>query len=116
MDHKYGVLTGAPAGLQWQSIIRAPRQRFKRGRSVNNFTIRKVAVLGAGVMGAQIAAHLTNADVPVVLFDLPSEGKSANLIVDKALTNLSKLEPAPLASRDRLTYIDAANYGSDLEK
>ena len=35
--------------------------------------IRKVAVLGAGVMGAQIAAHCVNARVPVVLFDLPAE-------------------------------------------
>ena len=32
--------------------------------------VRKTAVLGAGVMGAQIAAHLANANVPVVLFDL----------------------------------------------
>ncbi|HMV39304.1 MAG TPA: 3-hydroxyacyl-CoA dehydrogenase NAD-binding domain-containing protein, partial [Plasticicumulans sp.] len=33
-------------------------------------TIRRAAVLGAGVMGAQIAAHLANADVPVLLYDL----------------------------------------------
>lgn len=38
----------------------------------NAASIRRVAVLGAGVMGAQIAAHLANADVPVVLFDLPA--------------------------------------------
>ncbi|HQV49465.1 MAG TPA: 3-hydroxyacyl-CoA dehydrogenase NAD-binding domain-containing protein, partial [Dokdonella sp.] len=37
------------------------------------FRIRKVAVLGAGVMGAQIAAHLTNADVETLLFDLPAK-------------------------------------------
>lgn len=83
---------------------------------MENFVIRRAAVLGAGVMGAQIAAHLANADVPVVLFDLPSEGGAPNAIVDKALAGLSKLEPAPWASRDRLAYIDAANYGSDLEK
>src|SRR6185312_1894453 len=35
--------------------------------------IRKAAVLGAGVMGAQIAAHLTNAGVETVLFDLPAK-------------------------------------------
>ncbi|MBI4206629.1 MAG: acyl-CoA dehydrogenase N-terminal domain-containing protein [Betaproteobacteria bacterium] len=35
------------------------------------FIVRKVAVLGAGVMGAQIATHCINARVPVVLFDLP---------------------------------------------
>mgnify|MGYP001765753771 CR=1 FL=1 len=36
---------------------------------MNKLIVRKAAVLGAGVMGAQIAAHLANADVPVVLFD-----------------------------------------------
>jgi len=35
--------------------------------------VRKTAVLGAGVMGAQIAAHLANANVPVVLFDLTAK-------------------------------------------
>ena len=38
---------------------------------MSQFNVRKVAVLGAGVMGAQIAAHLVNCKVPVVLFDLP---------------------------------------------
>ena len=40
---------------------------------MNRFTVRKVAVLGAGVMGAQIAAHLVNCKIPVVLFDLPDK-------------------------------------------
>jgi 3-hydroxyacyl-CoA dehydrogenase len=40
---------------------------------LNRFQVRKVAVLGAGVMGAQIAAHLVNAKVPVVLFDLAAK-------------------------------------------
>ena len=38
---------------------------------MTNFVIKKVAVLGAGVMGAQIAAHCILARVSVVLFDLP---------------------------------------------
>ncbi|AVZ78056.1 3-hydroxyacyl-CoA dehydrogenase [Zoogloeaceae bacteirum Par-f-2] len=81
---------------------------------MSNFIIRKVAVLGAGVMGAQIAAHCANADVPVVLFDLPAKDGEPNAIVDRALAGLKKLDPAPLAAKDRLTFIDAANYGSDL--
>jgi len=40
---------------------------------MSRFNVRKVAVLGAGVMGAQIAAHLVNVKVPVVLFDLPAK-------------------------------------------
>ena len=45
---------------------------------MSNFIVRKAAVLGAGVMGAQIAAHLANAEVPVVLFDLPPKEGDPN--------------------------------------
>jgi 3-hydroxyacyl-CoA dehydrogenase len=84
--------------------------------TVKRITIRKVAVLGAGVMGAQIAAHCANADVPVVLFDLPAKDGKPNAIVDKALAALRKLDPAPLATKDRLAAIEAANYADDLDK
>ena len=40
---------------------------------MSRFIVRRAAVLGAGVMGAQIAAHLVNCKVPVVLFDLPAK-------------------------------------------
>jgi len=81
---------------------------------VKRFNVRKAAVLGAGVMGAQIAAHLANANVPVILFDLPTKEGDKNGIVKKALDGLKKLEPAPLASKDKLQYIDAANYEEHL--
>ncbi len=76
--------------------------------------VRRAAVLGAGVMGAQIAAHLANADVPVVLFDLAAKEGDPNGIVKKALDGLKKLDPAPLASKERLAHIDAANYEQHL--
>lgn len=78
--------------------------------------IRKAAVLGAGVMGAQIAAHLANADVPVMLFDLPTPEGDGNGIARKALDGLGKLKPAPLGHADRLTLIEPANYERDLAK
>jgi 3-hydroxyacyl-CoA dehydrogenase len=81
---------------------------------VSNFIVNKVAVLGAGVMGAQIAAHCANAGVPVVLFDLAGKD-DPNGIVRKALDGLKKLEPSPLATKDRVAYIDAANYDQYLE-
>lgn len=81
---------------------------------MNNFFIRKVAVLGAGVMGAQIAAHCANAEVAVLLFDLPGPDGKANAIAAKAIEGLKKLEPSPLASSDRLQHIQPANYGDDL--
>lgn len=83
---------------------------------MSNFIIRKIAVLGAGVMGAQIAAHCANADVPVILFDLAAKDGEPNAIVERALGALKKLEPAPLAAKDRLAFIDAANYDSDLAR
>ncbi|MHB1374875.1 MAG: 3-hydroxyacyl-CoA dehydrogenase/enoyl-CoA hydratase family protein [Thauera sp.] len=83
---------------------------------MSKLIIRKVAVLGAGVMGAQIAAHCANADVPVILFDLPAKEGPANGVVDKALAGMKKLDPAPFAARDRVQYVEAANYGSDLAR
>lgn len=81
---------------------------------MSKLLVRKAAVLGAGVMGAQIAAHLANAEVPVVLFDLPAKEGDPNGIVKKALDGLKKLDPAPLASKERLAHIDAANYEQHL--
>ncbi|WP_442771198.1 3-hydroxyacyl-CoA dehydrogenase/enoyl-CoA hydratase family protein [Zoogloea ramigera] len=83
---------------------------------MSRLIIRKVAVLGAGVMGAQIAAHCANAGVPVVLFDLPAKDGDPSGIARKAIDSLKKLDPAPLATKDRAQFIDAANYGSDLEQ
>jgi 3-hydroxyacyl-CoA dehydrogenase len=80
-----------------------------------NFVVRKVAVLGAGVMGAQIAAHCVNAKVPVVLFDLPAKDGPKNGIVLKAIENLKKLNPAPLGNKDDAQFIEAANYEEHLE-
>jgi 3-hydroxyacyl-CoA dehydrogenase len=82
--------------------------------SESHFLVRKVAVLGAGVMGAQIAAHLANASVPVVLFDLAAKEGDPNGIAQKAIANLVKLEPSPLATKDRGDYIDPANYDQHL--
>ena len=81
---------------------------------MSRFQVRKVAVLGAGVMGAQIAAHLVNVKVPVVLFDLPAKEGPKNGIVTKAIDNLKKLKPAPLGVADDASLIQAANYEENL--
>ena len=82
----------------------------------NKHNIRKAAVLGAGVMGAQIAAHFANAGIPVTLFDLPSEGSNKNKIIDTAIKMLGKLKPAPLGVKSAAKLIEAANYDEDLNK
>jgi 3-hydroxyacyl-CoA dehydrogenase len=85
--------------------------------------VKKVAVLGAGVMGAQIAAHLVNVRVPVVLFDLPAKGADGvvasteaarNGIVTQAIEGLKKLKPAPLGLADEAALIQSANYQDHL--
>ena len=84
--------------------------------SSTGFHVRKVAVLGAGVMGAQIAAHLINADVPAALFELAAKDGDPNASVLKAVDNLKKLDPAPLSSASRAAFIEAANYDQHLEQ
>ena len=78
--------------------------------------IRKVAVLGAGVMGAQIAAHCANAGIPVILYDLPAPKGPKNGIVLQAMKALSKLKPPPLAEASVTALIEPANYEQDLAK
>ena len=77
---------------------------------MSTFQVKKVAVLGAGVMGAQIAAHLVNCKVPVILFDLPAKEGPKNGIVTKAIEGLKKLKPAPLGVPEDAALIQAANY------
>lgn len=76
--------------------------------------IRRIAVCGAGVMGAQIAAHCVNAGLPVVLFDLPAKEGDKNAIARKAIEQLRKLNPAPLGTPDLASLIEPANYDDDL--
>jgi 3-hydroxyacyl-CoA dehydrogenase len=83
---------------------------------MNRFNVRKVAVLGAGVMGAQIAAHLVNVKVPVVLFDLPAKEGPKNGIVTKAIDGLKKLKPSPLGIPEDAALIEQANYEEHLDK
>jgi 3-hydroxyacyl-CoA dehydrogenase len=89
-----------------QAILRNDPQRM---------LVRRAAVLGAGVMGAQIAAHLANANVKPILFDLPAkEGKDKSAISTKAIDGLTKLNPSPLATASVVKQIEPANYDEHL--
>ena len=83
---------------------------------MSRFQVKKVAVLGAGVMGAQIAAHLVNCKIPVVLFDLPAKEGPKNGIVSRAIDGLKKLKPAPLGVAQDAALIGQANYEEHLEQ
>ena len=82
---------------------------------MSRFQVKQVAVLGAGVMGAQIAAHLVNVRVPVILFDLPAKEGPKNGIVSRAVDGLKKLKPAPLGLAQEAALIRQANYEEHMD-
>ncbi len=72
--------------------------------------INKVAVIGAGVMGAGIAAHMANAGVPVVLLDIVPEGaKNRNVIAETAVKKLLKVEPAAFMHKRSAKLVTTGN-------
>jgi 3-hydroxyacyl-CoA dehydrogenase len=81
---------------------------------MNRFNVKQVAVLGAGVMGAQIAAHLVNLRVPVILFDLSAAEGPKSGIAMRAIENLKKLKPSPLGVPEDAALIQPANYDEHL--
>lgn len=78
--------------------------------------IAKAAVIGSGVMGAAIAAHLTNAGVPVVLLDIPAkDGNDRSAIAKGAVDRMLKTEPAPFMSPRNARLITPGNLEDDLQ-
>ena len=72
--------------------------------------IEKVAVLGAGVMGAQIAGHLANAGIPSYLFDINDE------LAENGVSSLTSLKPAPLYKPKNAELVTPCSYDNDIEK
>ena len=72
--------------------------------------IKKVAVLGAGVMGAQISGHLANAGIPSYLFDISDEFSK------KGKDSLKTLKPAPLYNPKNIDLIQTCSYKNDIDK
>jgi len=79
--------------------------------------IKSVAVIGAGVMGASIAAHVANAGVKVFLLDIVKPGSNnRNAIAEGAIEKLKKMDPAPLMGSRAIRLITPGNIEDDLEK
>ena len=83
---------------------------------MSKIIIKKVAVLGAGVMGAQIAAHLVNCGVRVILFDLAAKEGDKSSVAKNAIKAFRKQKPAPLAVPSLAGLIKPANYEDDLSE
>ena len=95
------------------------------------YQIKKAAVLGSGVMGSGIAAHLANIGIPVLLLDIvptklsEQEEKKGLTLADQqvrnkfastALEKLLKQKPAPLTAKQNLSLIEVGNFEDDLER
>jgi 3-hydroxyacyl-CoA dehydrogenase len=79
--------------------------------------IRKVGVVGAGVMGAGIAAHVANAGVPVVLLDIvPAGADDRDALAKGALAKLAKAKPAAFMSTRRARLVTPGNLEDHLDR
>lgn len=77
--------------------------------------IKRAAVIGAGVMGSGIAAHIANAGIPVVLLDIvPKEGADRSAIAKGAIEKMLKADPAPFMSKSAVKLVTPGNLEDDL--
>src|SRR5437016_597435 len=80
--------------------------------------VKKAAVLGAGTMGAQIAAHLANARIPTLLLDIvpPDESQDRSRIARAGLEAAKKSKPAAFFTSDLASLVAVENFEDDLAK
>lgn len=78
--------------------------------------INKVCVIGAGTMGAGIAAQVANAGIPVLLLDIVRDGNDRNSVAAGAVARMLKTEPAPFMSKAAARLVEVGNTEDDLGK
>jgi len=81
--------------------------------------IRKVAILGAGTMGARIAAHFANAGIPSLLLDIvppDADGPTRNKIASAGLEAARKSKPAAFMEPALSRLVTVGNFDDDLKK
>ncbi len=77
--------------------------------------IKKAAVIGSGVMGSGIAAHIANAGVPVMLLDIvPNGANDRSALAKGAIEKMLKTDPAPFMHRDAAKLVTPGNLEDDL--
>ncbi len=81
------------------------------------YKVEKAAVLGAGVMGAAIAAHLANVGIPVLLLDIPpKEGDDRNAIARAGLEKALKAKPPAFYHKEFAELIEVGNFEDDMPR
>lgn len=79
--------------------------------------IKRAAVIGAGVMGSGIAAHIANAGIPVVLLDIvPKDATDRSMIAKGAIEKMLKADPAPFMTKAAAKLVTPGNLEDDLEQ
>ena len=78
-------------------------------------SIQRVAVLGSGTMGSRIAAHFSNAGIPVILLDLAADGPDRNALARKGVENALKQKPTAFFVPENTCLIQPGNFEDDLE-
>ena len=79
--------------------------------------VKKVCVIGAGVMGAGIAAHVANAGVPVLLLDIvPRDGGDRDAVAKGAVAKMLKTDPAPFMSKGAAKLVETGNIEDHLDR
>ena len=99
-----------------ESITEQPQSATPAKPASRNYRIGKVAVLGAGTMGARIAAHIANAGLPVLLLDMVPAGGDRNSLGVAALANLKSGKPDAFASAESAALVSVGNFDDDLSK
>ena len=80
-------------------------------------SIKKIAVLGSGVMGSGIAAHVANAGVPVVLLDIVKPGeKNRNALTEGAVEKQLNAKPSGFIHKTKAKLVTCGNLEDDLDK
>ena len=78
--------------------------------------IKRVAVLGSGVMGSAIACHLAQCGAEVMLLDLPADGDNRNAVCERAIERLLNPNAPGLLHKDNLERITIGNIEDDFGK
>ncbi len=110
--HRFMLECGS---MESQSVLDR-RSAAMSSDAVPQAPFRSAAVLGAGVMGAQIAAHFANAGLRVLLLDIASPQGPKNGIVGAAFKKLSKLKPAPFVTASAARRVTVGNFDEDLHR
>ena len=85
-------------------------------KATKQYRLQRVAVLGAGTMGARIAVHIANAGLPVLLLDMVPASGGRNELGNQAMSTLKSSKPAVFASAAAASLVSIGNFDDDLAK